>query len=90
MYGQCPRVYCRGHPLLPVGLHDRTKQSTGRSVVLTPPKHYRNPHILSLILNLILTQLAWMIIRTINREMIISLELSLTPTLALTQIPTLF
>ena len=28
VYGQCPRVYCRGHPLLPVGLHDRPKQST--------------------------------------------------------------
>ena len=28
VYGQCPRVFCRGHPLLPVGLHDRAKEST--------------------------------------------------------------
>jgi Casein kinase II regulatory subunit len=28
VYGQCLRVFCRGHPLLPVGLHDRQKEST--------------------------------------------------------------
>lgn len=28
VYGQCPRVFCRGHPLLPIGLHDRAKEST--------------------------------------------------------------
>jgi casein kinase II subunit beta len=28
VYGQCPRVFCRGHPLLPVGMHDRPKRSS--------------------------------------------------------------
>lgn len=28
VYGQCLRVFCRGHALLPVGLHDRQKEST--------------------------------------------------------------
>ena len=28
VYGQCPRVYCRGHPLIAVGMHDRPKRST--------------------------------------------------------------
>jgi casein kinase II subunit beta len=27
-YGQCPRIYCRGHNLLPVGLHDRPGRSS--------------------------------------------------------------
>lgn len=27
IYGNCLRVYCRGHPLLPVGMHDRPKES---------------------------------------------------------------
>lgn len=27
VYGHCLRVYCRGHPLLPVGMHDRPKES---------------------------------------------------------------
>ena len=27
IYGNCLRVYCRGHPLLPIGMHDRPKES---------------------------------------------------------------
>jgi len=28
IFGQCPRIYCRGHNLLPVGLHDRPGRSS--------------------------------------------------------------
>jgi len=28
IYGQCPRIYCRGHNLLPIGLHDRPGRSS--------------------------------------------------------------
>ena len=28
VYGQCLRVFCRGHPLLPLGMHDVEKKST--------------------------------------------------------------
>jgi casein kinase II subunit beta len=28
VFGQCPRVLCRGFPLLPLGMHDRPKKST--------------------------------------------------------------
>lgn len=28
VFGQCPRVYCRGHFLFPVGMHDKEKKSS--------------------------------------------------------------